>query len=717
MRTIHTLLLNLLIGLHVFILFFLFFEHSIVVPPSLQVLGRAHPLLLHFPIVLLVLAWLLACFGIRLGVQREIAKPLVHTLLLVGAWSAAVTVVAGLLLSKEGGYEGSGFLWHKWTGITLCFLSSILLWYHRRGNSKAGRRVFVAGLSLSLAVLLVAGHFGAGLTHGEDYLFEPLRRNNRKTPDMETAIVYRDLLYPILETKCLSCHSHSKAKGGLVLSDTVSLLKGGESGPTLVKGSLDESLIIERLLLDLDHEHRMPPKGKPQLTPEELALLKAWIASGADFTVPLATLPTDDTIRQLAVAIYGPPTEEAYDFPSADAVTIDELNTPYRIIKPVAEASPALAVSFYGKASYTARSLQELAPVAKQVVSLTLSGMPLTEVDREALKTFINLRELILNSTPVDDTWSEALAGLPKLRAISLSSTAVTETGLAKLLSASALGAVYVWNTGIDADALEKLQQQHRGVRIEYGYIDDSNTVLPLNDPVITPKSHFFQNRVAVALSHPIAGVELRYTVDGSEPDSVHAMVYTEPFTLDAATLVRVKGYKAGWLSSREVVHAFHRSTHLPDHTMLLNRPHPRYRGREALALSDLESGGTNHADGKWLGFHGERMVASMHFGGAIAIDTVGVSVKQDYGSHSYPPKLVEIWGGADSAGARLLSRLQPELYKPEKALPRRMVAVSVAAKGIRYLRVEAEPFVPIPEGFPAEGNPAWIFVDEVIIR
>src|SRR5690606_10381089 len=117
MKSIHSVLLNLLIAFQVFIVFFLFFEGRIEVPPFLQVMGRAHPLLLHFPIVLLVLVWLLACFGEKLEMGRPLVGQLTYSLLLLTAWSAAITVVAGLLLSKEGGYEGSGFQWHKWTGI------------------------------------------------------------------------------------------------------------------------------------------------------------------------------------------------------------------------------------------------------------------------------------------------------------------------------------------------------------------------------------------------------------------------------------------------------------------------------------------------------------------------------------------------------------------------------------------------------------------------
>ncbi len=717
-KIIQNLLLHALIGINAFILFFLVFEDRIAVPIALQVVGRTHPLLLHFPIVLLVLAWAAAFFGRRLDIPHASVRRIVDVLLLLGAWSAAIAAVAGLLLSREGGYEGAGFLWHKWTGVALCFLSAGLLWYHRSTKGGAGYpRTFTAGMTVTLAVLLVAGHFGAGLTHGPDYLFEPLRRDKRQVLDMETAVVYRDLIHPILEAKCLSCHNAGKSKGGLVLADTASLLKGGESGPALVRDASAESLLIERLLLDIDHEHRMPPKGKPQLTPDELALVQAWVASGADFTVPLAALPTDDTLRQLAVAVYGPPAEATFDFPPADAATVERLNTPYRVVKPMAAESPALAVGFYGKAAYDARSLPELAPVAAQVVSLTLSGMPLGDADREALKTFSNLRELNLNDTPVDDGWADALAALPKMRKIGLSGTGVTEAGLARLLASPSLRQVYVWNTRVDDRALDRLQGEHRAITLERGYVDDGSVPLPLNDPVIAPSGHFFRDRAMVELRHPVPGVELRYTVDGSEPDSVRALVYTGPFEVTDAVSVRVKGYKEGWLSSRELIHALSPAGHAPDRAFLLHRPNPRYKGRGALSLHDLASGGGNHADGKWLGFHGERLVVSLHFDSPVAADTLSLSVKQDYRSHIYPPGQLTVWGGMDSTAAQVLYSGEPGLHKPGEASPRRMVQAPLGGNPIRYLRVEASPYVPIPDGYPASGHPAWLFVDEVLVR
>lgn len=719
MKLLHTVLLNLLVAFLVFIVFFLLFESRIHVPAPLQVMGRAHPLLLHFPIVLLVLAWLIGCFGEKLDIEWRVKNRLVYALLLLTAWSAAITVLAGLFLSKEGGYEDDGFQWHKWTGVALCFLCAGLVGYHGWiSRTRVGYpNLFKAGLSIALAVLMVAGHHGGSLTHGENYLFEPIQPKKQQALDMETAVIFKDLIYPVLEAKCLSCHNPSKAKGGLILSDTSLMMQGGDSGPVLVGGSKDESLLVQRLLLDVDHEHHMPPKGKPQLTPEELALIEAWVVSGADLDKRLALLPTDDTIRRLAVAIYGPSTSETYEFPEADAETIAKLNTPYRVVKPLAQGSPALSVGFYGKAFFTEQSLKELVTVGPQVVSMSLRGMPLSESDREVIGHFTNLRELVLNGTPIDDGWSAALAALPNLRTISLSGTNMTGAGLASLLAMPTLTHAYVWNTPIEVSVLDKLQRQYKNVTVERGYQDDGETILPLNNPLVSPSSNFFSDEVTVTLSHPIAGVELRYTLDGSEPDSILSPAYQRPILLKAATQVRVKGYKSGWLSSAEVSRVFHRSANRPDRVYLLSPPNPRYKGRGALNIVDLVSGGDNHADGHWLGFHGRPMHVSFHFREAIRLDTLGISVKQRYGARIYPPKTIRIWGGPDSVGAQLLNSSHPMLEKPGKISANRIVEIPLTRDGIRYLRLEAEPFVPIPKGYPAEGNPAWIFVDEILLN
>ena len=85
---------------------------------------------------------------------------------------------------------------------------------------------------------------------------------------------------PILEANCFQCHSHTgkKAKGGLVLDARASLVKGGDSGPAIVPGHPEKSLLIKAISYT-DDELRMPPKGK--LPDAAIAVLREWIQRGA----------------------------------------------------------------------------------------------------------------------------------------------------------------------------------------------------------------------------------------------------------------------------------------------------------------------------------------------------------------------------------------------------------------------------------------------------
>jgi len=85
---------------------------------------------------------------------------------------------------------------------------------------------------------------------------------------------------PLLVEKCYSCHSESanKVRGGLAVDSRQSLIRGGDTGPAIVPGKPDRSLLIEAIQYD-NEALQMPPKGK--LTDAEIATLTRWVQLGA----------------------------------------------------------------------------------------------------------------------------------------------------------------------------------------------------------------------------------------------------------------------------------------------------------------------------------------------------------------------------------------------------------------------------------------------------
>lgn len=94
-------------------------------------------------------------------------------------------------------------------------------------------------------------------------------------PDFEKEVA------PILINNCLECHHHGKASGGLRLGVADDLRKGGDSGAVIQTEEGGKSLLIERV-----EAGEMPPQDQHQrraLTEHEIAVLKAWIHSGAEW--------------------------------------------------------------------------------------------------------------------------------------------------------------------------------------------------------------------------------------------------------------------------------------------------------------------------------------------------------------------------------------------------------------------------------------------------
>ena len=93
---------------------------------------------------------------------------------------------------------------------------------------------------------------------------------------------FENKIRPLLADRCYSCHSAQaeKLKGGLRLDLSSGVLKGGATGPALVAGKPDESLLLQAVRGTAKDLDRMPPKGDA-LKPSEIAALEDWIRSGA----------------------------------------------------------------------------------------------------------------------------------------------------------------------------------------------------------------------------------------------------------------------------------------------------------------------------------------------------------------------------------------------------------------------------------------------------
>ncbi|MEK6781292.1 MAG: DUF1549 domain-containing protein [Bacteroidota bacterium] len=265
-----------------------------------QFLGRLHPLIVHFPIALLVVALFLEIFswnkkdqGFRSGL---------YIILLIGTLSAIVAAVFGLLLKEQDEYSSNALTIHQWSGIATAVLATTTFYFFRlsgRNDNSQLLKAYRSFLIFSVIGVTIAGHYGASLTHGTDYLTEvlPWSDGNDLTsnPDFNLASFKNDsteALNPqqvaalnvevrsIFAHNCYKCHSAEKTKGELRLDRKDFVMRGGKSGEVITIGHPEKSEMIRRLLLPRGDKESMPSKGKT-LSEKEIATLQLWIKKGA----------------------------------------------------------------------------------------------------------------------------------------------------------------------------------------------------------------------------------------------------------------------------------------------------------------------------------------------------------------------------------------------------------------------------------------------------
>lgn len=263
-----------------------------------QFLGRLHPLAVHFPVGLLLFAAVIELFTIRN--YHSPYRAGINLMIYVGAFAAVLAAVLGLVLANVEEYGGDTLTLHQWTGVAtaaLAVITLVLLLGVKKGYRPSRITAYRGLLFFTALGVSVAGHFGASLTHGDEYLTSVLPwsgvdRVNAADFDFaayegeagglteEQELKLLGEVRAIMAHSCYSCHSEEKVRGDLKLDSREAVFAGGESGPIIVPGSASESEFVRRISLPKGHDDVMPSKGK-LLTEKEIALISLWIDKGA----------------------------------------------------------------------------------------------------------------------------------------------------------------------------------------------------------------------------------------------------------------------------------------------------------------------------------------------------------------------------------------------------------------------------------------------------
>lgn len=446
--------------------------------------GRLHPLVVHFPIVLMVLPLLL---WLVMGVgKKESIRGALPWIWALAVMSSLVSVLAGYFLFHSGEYAGELVQDHFWGGIAVAVIAIWCAWTYarfRRTSRKLWLNLYVILMVLGNAAVIYTGHLGGSLTHGEEFITEAIPLNpfleipeDLKNQSPASLRVFDDMLMPAFKTRCISCHNPNKTKGGLVMASFTELAKGGKSEkPMLVAGNPDSSELYYRVTLPTDNDDHMPPEGKKGMAPEEITLLRWWIEQGANPADTLGAGPTDPTDKLAVEKYLGQLTRQRQLF-AAKTAERRQLEPELRalgdklglIIQPDPDTdSLFFAVSMQiPPARVTDETLSELQAYSPAFSRISLVSSEITDEGLYALSDMTNLRRLLLQKTCIDGSGLIPLKDLPQLEVLGLSHTNVGDVTALALIDFPALKQVFLFNTKVGENLVQALDTYLKPVKV-----------------------------------------------------------------------------------------------------------------------------------------------------------------------------------------------------------------------------------------------------------
>ncbi|MCH6236602.1 c-type cytochrome domain-containing protein [Cognataquiflexum rubidum] len=437
----------------------------------LPLIGRFHPLIVHLPIGFILFALILMYYPRK---DKNLLFPTVQFALLLSTLMSFFACITGIILYNQEGYAFDTVQNHLILGILTALTCLSLFLLVKKHQTLSDPKIHVGSAILFLC-LIITGHLGGNLTHGETYLTEVLPEGIQETfgwkmeeqfeplsldgEAWEEALFYEDVVQPILNQNCRSCHNEKNSKGDLILTSKESLLKGGKNGEVIFHKTPLKSELLERILLPLDHEDHMPPKEKRQPVEAEVELVKAWLNAGASFEETLGQSGISvDLVSSFFVK------NETSIYPEVQLEPLEEdvlkeLKGEGFFIEKLSVTSHLLKVSTINFPEADNQDLESLEPILAYITILDLSLSNVTDDVIPLIGKMENLTVLKLNETKIEGQSFEMLKGNTHLIQLHLTKSMVSGDNLEKLDPHPSLQKVFAFETPLAKEInVEKLK-------------------------------------------------------------------------------------------------------------------------------------------------------------------------------------------------------------------------------------------------------------------
>ncbi|MFK7808110.1 MAG: DUF2231 domain-containing protein [Saprospiraceae bacterium] len=673
-------------------------------------IARFHPLLVHLPIGMLFLALLFELINWRKGNQNLV--PAITITLNVSLVASLFAIATGWFLGDEGGYNADLLFWHKWLGISMTGLLAILCLLRWRKQYSTTRYLLIVIVLLLSAV----GHYGGSLTHGEDYLFTKEGGAEAVIVDVQQAAVFTDIIRPILQKKCMACHNPSKTKGDLLMTTIEGIKAGGKKGDLIDFGAPMKSALLTRVHLPKSDKEHMPPKGKKQLTEDEILLLEWWMKNEACFDCKVKDTEDQTEVETILGKYAGTQKPKLKKLPLLTATQLTELKSANISAQQLATDNPYLIVNLAQRKDLDKKTFKALRKVGEYVLELNLQNSNFSDNLASYLSDFPQLQKLQLQNTNISNNTLTEVVELKKLESLNIYGTALDDESIDPLKQISALQRLYCWQTKITNSGIENLQKAKPLLNIQHNIAEDLFGGAALNPPKIIAGSKLFVDTVEVRFEDVFRGATAYYTLDGSEPDST-STVFKDSIVISETSILKVFCAKEGWESSNVRKVIFRKAGLALKSIELSKPPSDDYKGKGAETLMDRTQGTTDLKDGNWLGYQGENISLIAELDSAQQVGMIALSTLSSPGPWVFFPKGLKVYTSLDGKEFQLVGEEEYDIEQEGNYRKQEYFEISFEPQQARFFKMEIIAYGSLPDWHPNAGEDSWLFIDEVEVK
>ena len=222
--------------------------------------------------------------------------------------------------------------------------------------------------------------------------------------------------------------------------------------------------------------------------------------------------------------------------------------------------------------------------------------------------------------------------------------------------------------------------------------------------------------KLSVTLSSEIPGAAIYYTTDESDPDA-GSNKYSKPIPIDSSLTLKavvVENGKVMGIKPAEQKFVMHKA--IGRNVTYTNPVSSYYLADGPNSLTDGVRG-TSAVNKYWHGFHAKDLIAKIDLGEETPVQKITIGCLQHYRDWIFLPQSVTYDISNDGKNFTNIGTVQNTVSPDEKSSIIKDFTLRFPAQKARYIRVTAKNLGICPKGHPGEGQPTWLFADEIVVQ